>query len=83
MFRALLCPSSVVRDFNVDYHIGRFRSWFAVGSRLGAVRLEWYQVAGYSVELCLACKPDTAPAEPHLISNIQQTKVCAMSDSQH
>ena len=24
MFRALLCPSSGARDFNVDYHIGRF-----------------------------------------------------------
>ena len=23
-FRALLCPSSGVRDYNVDYHIGRF-----------------------------------------------------------
>jgi len=24
MFRALLCPSSVARDCDVDYHIGRF-----------------------------------------------------------
>jgi len=24
MFRALLCPLSGVRDYNVDYHIGRF-----------------------------------------------------------
>ena len=24
MFRALLCPSSRARDYNVDYHIGRF-----------------------------------------------------------
>jgi len=24
MFRALLCPSSVARDYNADYHIGRF-----------------------------------------------------------
>jgi len=23
MFRALLCPSSGVRDYDVDYHIGR------------------------------------------------------------
>jgi len=23
MFLALICPSSVVRDYNVDYHIGR------------------------------------------------------------
>jgi len=24
MFQALLCPSSGARDYNVDYHIGRF-----------------------------------------------------------
>jgi len=24
MFRALLCPSSGARDYNIDYHIGRF-----------------------------------------------------------
>ena len=24
MFRALLCPSSEARDYDVDYHIGRF-----------------------------------------------------------
>ena len=24
MFRALLCPSSGARDYDVDYHIGRF-----------------------------------------------------------
>ena len=24
MFRALLCPSSGARDYNADYHIGRF-----------------------------------------------------------
>ena len=24
MFRALLCPSSGARDYNVDYHIGHF-----------------------------------------------------------
>jgi hypothetical protein len=24
IFRALLCPSSGARDYNVDYHIGRF-----------------------------------------------------------
>jgi len=24
MFRALVCPSSGARDYNVDYHIGRF-----------------------------------------------------------
>jgi len=40
MFRALLCPSSGARDYNVDYHIGRIRSRFAVGWRLGTVRLQ-------------------------------------------
>ena len=24
MFQALLCPSSGARDYDVDYHIGRF-----------------------------------------------------------
>jgi len=24
MFRSLLCPSSGARDYDVDYHIGRF-----------------------------------------------------------
>jgi len=24
MFRELLCPSSAARDYDVDYHIGRF-----------------------------------------------------------
>ena len=39
MFRALLCPSSGARDYNVDYHTG-FLSWFAVGWSLDAVKLE-------------------------------------------
>ena len=34
MFRALLCPSSEARDYDVDYHIGRYRSWFAVSRTL-------------------------------------------------
>jgi len=37
MFRALLCPSSGARDYDVDYHIGGFVLCFAVGWRLGAV----------------------------------------------
>ena len=37
MFRALLCPSSGARDYYVDWS---FRSWFAVGWKLGAGRLE-------------------------------------------
>jgi len=40
MFRALLCPSSGARDSDVGLPHLSFRSWFAVGWRLGAVRLE-------------------------------------------
>jgi len=40
MFQALLCQSSVARDYDVDYHIGRFILGFVVGWRLGVVRLE-------------------------------------------
>jgi len=48
MFRALLCPSSEARNYNVDYHIGRFvLVLLYVG---GEVRLGWSSVraAGYS-----------------------------------
>jgi len=48
MFRALLCPSSGARDYDVDYHIGRFvLGWLPVG---GQVRLGWssVRVAGSS-----------------------------------
>ena len=30
MFRALLCPSSGARHYNVDYHIGRLVPWLLV-----------------------------------------------------
>ena len=54
MFRALLCPSSGFRDYNVDYHIGRFVLGFLqVG---GQVQLGWSSV------LAAACIPDTTPA---------------------
>jgi len=33
MFRALLCPSSGARDYNVDYHIGRFVLFFTLWSQ--------------------------------------------------
>ena len=49
MFRALLCPSSGARDYNVDYHIGRI----VLGSMcVGvSVRLGWsgIRVAGFSL----------------------------------
>jgi len=42
MFRALLWPSSGARDYNVDYHIGRFvLGLLYVG---GWVRLGWSSV---------------------------------------
>jgi len=31
----------------------------------------------------VACNPDTTPAYPHLTSNLQQLKVCTISDSQY
>ena len=42
MFRALLCPSSGARDYDVGYHIGRFvLGLLYVG---GWVRLGWSSV---------------------------------------
>jgi len=42
MFRVLLCPSSGARDYDVDYHMGRFVLGFLyVG---GWVRLGWRNV---------------------------------------
>ena len=40
MFRALLCPSSVARDYNVNYHISRFG--------LGLLYIEGYVRLGWS-----------------------------------
>ena len=46
MFRARLCPSAGARDYNVDYHIGRFvLGLLYVG---GKVRV--------------GCSPDSTPA---------------------
>jgi len=42
MFRALICPSSGVRDYVVELPHWLFRSWFAVSWNLGADRLGWY-----------------------------------------
>ena len=42
MFRSLLCPSSGARDYDVDYHIGRFvLGLLYVG---GKVRVRWNSV---------------------------------------
>jgi len=49
MFRALLCPSSGARDYDVDYHIGRvILGLLYVGG--GEVQLGWsgVRVAGSS-----------------------------------
>jgi len=40
MFRAPLCPSSGDRDYDVNYHIGRFVLDFLWVGGLGADRLE-------------------------------------------
>jgi len=51
MFRALLCPSSGARDYDVVYHIGRFvLGLLYVG---GEVQLGWSNVwvAGSSLSL--------------------------------
>ena len=67
MFRALLSPSSGVRDYYVDYHIGFVLGLLYVG---GWVRLgrssAW--AAGFSLQTGHYSKL------PTLNSNIQQTK---------
>ena len=40
MFRALLCPSSGVRDYDIDYHIGRFSLQLGYYSSLTAPNLQ-------------------------------------------
>jgi len=40
MFRAILCPSSEARDYDVDYHIG----CFVLGLLYVGVRLGWSSV---------------------------------------
>ena len=50
MFRALLCPSSGARDYDVDYHIGHIvLGLLYVGAK---VQLGWgrVQVAGFSLQ---------------------------------
>jgi len=66
MFRALLCPSSGDRVYDVDYHIGRFV--------LGLMYVGGEVYLGWSSVRVAACSPDTTPAYPHLTSNLQQTK---------
>jgi len=62
MFRALLCPLSGARDYDVVYHIGRVvLGLLYVG---GEVRLGWssVRVAGSSTRVVLEpAKPDTTP----------------------
>jgi len=69
MFRALLCPSSWARDYDVDYHIGRIvLGLLYVG---GKVRIGWsgvraagsIKVSGLQAQArAWACSPDTTPA---------------------
>jgi len=70
MFQALICPSSEVCDYIVEYHIGCFvLGLLCVEVR---VRINWggIRVAGWSS----ASNPDTTLAEPHSNTNTQQTK---------
>jgi len=50
MFRALLCPSSGARDYDVDYHIGRVVLGLLYAG--GKVRLGWSSVwaAGFNLQ---------------------------------
>ena len=63
MFRALLCPSSGARDYDIDYHIGCFvLGLLYVG---GWVQLSWSGVraAGYSLnKLCTKLASFTSKA---------------------
>ena len=60
MFRALLCPSSGARDYDVDYHIGLFvlgLMYLEVRCGLAGV------VSGLQAKAkALACSPNTTPA---------------------
>jgi len=51
VFRALLCTSSGARDYDVDYHIGRF-----------VLGLLYVGVVSGLQAKALACRPDTTPA---------------------
>jgi len=60
MFRALLCPSSEARDYDIDYHIGRIVLGLLYVGVL--VQLVWsgVRVAGSStvvLEPCLSLQP--------------------------
>jgi len=57
MFRALLCPSSGARDYDVDYHIGRFLlGLLYVG---GKVRLGWSSVRAAALLMMGIVVPET------------------------
>ena len=59
MFRALICPSSGARDYDVVYHIGRVvLGLLYVG---GAVRVGWssVRVAGSSTTTQVVLEPAT------------------------
>jgi len=63
MFRALLCPSSEARDYDVDYHIGRVvLGLLYVG---GKVQLGWssVRVADSSTTVLVQTKNDTTNVE--------------------
>jgi len=73
-FRALLCPSSGARDYDVDYHIG-----FVVLGVLyvgGKVLLGWSGVGAAGSSNSVLQPAATTPLQPNstLTSNIQHTK---------
>ena len=78
MFRALLYPSSGARNYDVDYHIGRFvLGLLYVG---GEVHLGWsgVRVAGSSTtESCLSLQPrhHSSLTAPHLQHTANQARL--------
>jgi len=72
MFRALLCPSSGARDYDVDYHIGRFvLSLLYVG---GELRLGWSNVRVAGSRLCLQPEHYSSLPTPNLQPTANQER---------
>jgi len=57
MFRAVLCPSSGARDYDVVYHIGRFVLGVLYAG--GWVQLGWSSVRFAGSSTCLSLQPPT------------------------
>jgi len=77
MFRALLCPASGARDYDVVYHLGRFvLGLLYVGG--GEVELGWsgVRVAGLSFSFSLSLQPGhhSSLTAPHLQHTANQER---------